>query len=103
MTVSIKFCGGCNPRIDRVRVAEAIKIRLLDLGITVVYNTLDADFIVYLGGCSSSCAARYSPGGKPCVEIAGVTMDGLAVNEESLSDLVIEKVREQLGKLEKSL
>ena len=58
MIVGIKFCGGCNPRIDRVGVAEAIKKRLIELGITVVYNNSDADFIVYLSGCSSSCAAR---------------------------------------------
>ena len=103
MIVGIKFCGGCNPRIDRVGVAEAIKKRLIELGITVVYNNSDADFIVYLSGCSSSCAARYSPVDKPSVEIAGVAVNGVAASEESLSDLVIEKVREQLGKLEKSL
>ena len=103
MTVSIKFCGGCNPRIDRVGVAEAIKKRLLAFGMTVSYNNPDADFIVYVGGCSSSCAERYSSTDKPCAVIAGAAVDGLAVDEGRLGDVVIEKVRDYLGKLENPL
>lgn len=103
MKVGISFCGGCNPRIDRVGVAEEIKKYLLARGVSVAYNTPDADFIVYVGGCSSSCAARYAAGDKPCVVIAGTGVDCLAVDADQLSAIVIEKMGDYLEKLERSL
>jgi hypothetical protein len=103
MKVSIKFCGGCNPKIDRVRLAEEIKNHLLVRDIGVVYNKPDAEFIVYVSGCSASCAMRYSGNDKPCVAIAGGSVDSLSVSEDCLVRIVIEKVGDYLGKLEKSL
>lgn len=103
MQVSIKFCGGCNPKIDRVRVAEEIKNHLLARDIGVAYNKTDAEFIVYVSGCSASCAMRYSGSDKPGVVIAGGSVDSLAVEQECLVRTVIEKVGDYIAKLERTL
>ena len=103
MKVCIKFCGGCNPRIDRVRVAEEIKTQLAAWGIEGVYNKPEADFFVYISGCAASCASQRIENSQASVIIAGCSMNIKAVAEEDLSTLAIEKVRDYLGKLEKSL
>ena len=99
MQVSIAFCGGCNPNIDRARLAAMIKERLEPLGISVTYNNAKADFIVYLSGCPVSCVSRKVPDHQACVRIAGCNLNSLAVAEEDLSRLTVEKVKEHLDKL----
>ena len=103
MKVCIKFCGGCNPRIDRVSVAEQIKAQLVTWGIDVVYNNLDADFIIYISGCQVSCASHQRVKEQACLIIAGCSVNIKAVAEENLSELAIEKVRDYLGKVERPL
>ena len=42
-TVGIQFCGGCNPRIDRGRIALELQQALEGMGHRVVFNSPDAD------------------------------------------------------------
>ena len=90
MKVSIKFCGGCNPRIDRVGVAAKIKNHFASDRVEVVYNSLEADCIVYVSG-------------KSHVTIAGACIDNVFGDEEYLSMIAIKKVRDYLEKLERPL
>jgi len=100
--ISISFCGGCNPRIDRKRIAEEVEEYLTTNGYWVIYNSLKADFIVYLSGCSANCAWRYGGGDIGCVA-AGDTLDALSVDVEELARLIIGKVRDYFEQLEKPL
>lgn len=103
MQVSINFCGGCNPRIDRTAAAEKIKQQLEVWGIAVSYNNPNADFVVYINGCKVSCASRQIAANRGCVIIAGCNLNALDVAEADLSQLAVEKVRDYLGKVERSL
>ena len=103
MQVSITFCGGCNPQIDRSVLAERLKKQLGQLGMEVVYNNANADFIVYLSGCPVSCASRKIPDYQACVRIAGRTLNSLAAAEEDLSRFAVEKVRDYFGKLARKI
>jgi hypothetical protein len=98
MQVSITFCGGCNPNIDRGRLAAMLKERLEPLGISVSYNKSDADFVVYLSGCAVSCVSRKVPENQDCVRIAGCSVNSLAAAEEDLCRLAVEKVLEYYDK-----
>lgn len=98
MQVSIKFCGGCNPNIDRVAVAEKVKEQLKDLGIAANYNDLNADFIVYINGCKVSCASRQVAENQECAIIAGSTLNNWDVTESDLSQLAVENVKDYLKK-----
>jgi hypothetical protein len=90
--VSIKFCGGCNPRIDRSLIAEKVRESLFAYGYEIVLNSITADFIVYLSGCTANCAYRYSNSKKPCV-VAESTIDTLPVDKKNLCSLINQKVR----------
>jgi len=101
--VSIKFCGGCNPRIDRARVAGEVRENMTAYGCGVVFNRLDADFIVYLSGCTASCAHRYSNSTKPCVTVAAATIDTRPADEDEVGSLISQKARDYFEKLERPL
>lgn len=101
--VSIKFCGGCNPRIDRACIAGEVKGKMTAYGYGVIFNSLEADFIVYLSGCTASCATRYSTSEKPGVTIAASTIDTQQVDEKELGSLISQKARDYFEKLERPL
>ncbi|MBM4332552.1 MAG: hypothetical protein FJ117_15275 [Deltaproteobacteria bacterium] len=54
--ISVKFCGGCNPSMDRGAVAQIISRDLAD----VYWAPPDeeVDILLIINGCLSSCAER---------------------------------------------
>jgi hypothetical protein len=101
LEVSIKFCGGCNPKIDRGRVAEKVRELLGDCGTEVTYNKVEADFVVFLSGCTANCAERYNSTEAPFIIVAGASLDLMDVEESALAAEIINKWRthyEGLGK-----
>lgn len=54
MTVNIRFCGGCNPRYDRGKLAKKIMQKYKDF--RFVTNAVEeTDALVVLCGCSAVC------------------------------------------------
>lgn len=92
MTLSIIFCGGCNPRIDRGRIADEIRNYFVKYGIQVITNDFDADIILYISGCAVSCAERNTKSTTLTVVIAGTTVNAIAVDESRLSSIAIKKI-----------
>jgi len=93
MTVGIQFCGGCNPRIDRGQIVRELQQALIDMGLEVVFNRLDADVVVFLSGCMSGCAFKYNPKDPPYVTVAANTVDDEEVYETRIVPEVLKKVR----------
>ena len=91
--ISIIFCGGCNPRIDRGGLAARLKDTLAASGYQVRYNSLAADFVIYISGCTAGCALKYHSSGLPAVSVAAETADAVVIAEEQLAAHVIKKVR----------
>lgn len=89
--ISIFFCGGCNPKINRRQVAEELKHHVSGNGHVISYNNADADFVVYLSGCSVSCAERNKKAGTPFIVVAGASIDSMAMEKESLAAGIIKK------------
>lgn len=100
--ISIKFCGGCNPRIDRGNIATEIKSGL-ESEFEFLYNSLDADLIIFLSGCTANCSWHYGRNDKPGIIIAADTVDAIAVRKSHIGILVIKKVRDYFERLEKRL
>jgi hypothetical protein len=99
-TLSIQFCGGCNPRIDRGRIALELQQALEGMGHSVVYNNPDADFVIFLSGCMSGCAFKFNPKNPPYVTVAAATVDGEEVGEARIVPEVLRKVRDYYERLE---
>lgn len=90
MKVSIVFCGGCNPQIDRSMLAVQLAKQLQAKGHTVLYNTLQADYIIYLSGCQADCATKYHPCSLPSVAVTGKQIDYHEVAEQEQDKAVME-------------
>jgi hypothetical protein len=95
--VSIKFCGGCNPAINRGRIAEEVLEHIIANGHTVSYNTPDADFIIYISGCLANCAEKYDGIKSASLVVAGASIDLMAVEESALAAEIIARGRNYFG------
>ena len=73
--VSINFCGGCNPRINRGNIAGEVKDLLMSYGYRISFNSFDVNLVIYLSGCTSNCAQKYSKSDIPSVVVAALTVD----------------------------
>ncbi len=100
--IGIQFCGGCNPHIDRGRIAREVRERLADEGYEVVWNRTDCDFVIFMSGCTASCAERQSCG-KPSIQIAAATVDFTEVAEQEMAAKIVKKVASYFEQLEKPL
>ncbi len=99
-TVAIQFCGGCNPRIERGEIARQLQQALVQMGLNVVFNTVEADFVIFLSGCLSGCAFKFNPTNPPYVTIAATTVDSEEVDEARIVPEVLRKVRDYYERLE---
>jgi len=55
--LAIKFCGGCNPSIERGLIARTIREALKD-EVRWVPAEGAADLLLIIGGCLTACADR---------------------------------------------
>lgn len=101
--VSITFCGGCNPRIERGRIAAAVAEQLTQAGFVVVYNCIAVDYVVYLSGCSADCARRYCRQQLPHLAVRGLAVEALPVTAAGLVDKILDGVRDYFARLENNL
>lgn len=100
--IGIQFCGGCNPHIDRGSIAMELRDRLADEGYEIVWNRTDCDFVIFISGCTASCAERQSCG-EPSIRVAAATVDFIDVAEHEMTAKIIKKVANYFEQLEKSL
>jgi hypothetical protein len=98
--VSIQFCGGCNPRIDRGRIALELKRELEGLGFRISFNKPDSEFVIFLSGCMSSCAFKFNPRNPPYVTVAASTVDIDATDEARIVPEVLRKVKAYYERME---
>jgi len=92
--VSINFCGGCNPRIERGHIATELKSLLAAEDYEVSFNQETADLMVYLSGCTANCAEPTTQVEVAFVTIAGTTVDRRSIEEHLLVEEIMNKVRE---------
>ncbi len=88
MRIVVKYCGGCNPEIDRVRVVEEARSWAAARGVPVKYATGEevpatGDLLLVVSGCGVDCATR-PPGYGDEVVVAGRSLEGEFVPEEEL-------------------
>jgi len=68
--IGLKFCGGCNPRHDRVDTATQIKERLKDKVEFVSHEEADIEGILIVAGCPTICVDRAPFGDRPVWTVA---------------------------------
>jgi hypothetical protein len=88
--LQVRYCGGCNPFIDRVGVADAVRAGLEE-------DTLKgAGATLYVSGCQRSCAAQHrltDEEDAQAVVVAGETVDAAPTAAAQIPAAVLDKIR----------
>jgi hypothetical protein len=85
--LTIRFCGGCNPVIDRKALADALRAG---------ERPEEAARIVFISGCSRACASgRVLVSDSPdAVIVAGEHVEGERTAEAQITAAVQDKLKE---------
>lgn len=55
MRVGIKYCGGCNPRYERVEKVEKLKKQFPDTVFEAYRGQEECDKVLFVCGCERTC------------------------------------------------
>lgn len=94
-TVGIKYCGGCNPRIERGKVAEALQT-LLPEGFRLADDAAGPpwDLGILISGCEVACAdsLELRALASRWILVRGAMVDEIAVPEAEIARVITAKL-----------
>jgi hypothetical protein len=97
-TIGVRYCGGCNPHIDRSRVVMELKegIEKRGLGIDFTLERGKAvDVVLLVNGCPHACLegeSLTSVRGRPEVSVRGEMIDDQYVGEVDMVKILMQKI-----------
>lgn len=103
--VGIKYCGGCNPEIDRPGLVERVAELLSGECVLETGEPSEPwDVAIFVCGCPTACLDRRKSGAlaSKCILVSGSMVDARPVPAHRLAAAVIEKLRE-LGSCSKGV
>ena len=94
--IGIKYCGGCNPVIDRTKLAQEIEKLLspeYSLSKDESFNNWDIGILIC--GCLTACADKpdFKNLARKWIIVAGNSVDLDNAHEEKLADIVSDKIK----------
>lgn len=97
--IHLKYCGGCNPEIDRRGIVKRLEKIFIsnDLNVEFDFNSGgNADLRILINGCPHACLEEDvldSAKMTPCLSIQGAMIDYRPVPEEELPHLILERIK----------
>ncbi len=82
-TVTVKYCGHCNPHLQGPVILEQVKGKLPHVRFISGASEEGAGVLLVISGCPVDCAARPS-GFSSVIATAGYTVDGRNVSKDTL-------------------
>lgn len=98
LTIGVKYCGGCNPEIDRPAVVERLEEELEKRGREVILVTdreTRIDLRLLVNGCKHACLdEEYSVSEEslPVISVRGQMVGSRHVREEDIPEFLIGKI-----------
>jgi len=93
--IGIKYCGGCNPLIDRPGLVREIE-KLLHPGLRLVADMTSTpwEIGILVCGCPIACADRPDVRGisKRWIRVGGPTVDLDFIQEDKMAAVIVEKI-----------
>jgi hypothetical protein len=87
----IKFCGGCNPTIDRVNLVKKLRGKLEPGNYVLEYfDFSDCEVMLIINGCNVGCAEI--PKSEKTIIVSGSEIDGKQYPEEKLPEEVLSRL-----------
>ncbi|MFP4452144.1 MAG: hypothetical protein ACLFNW_12465 [Desulfobacterales bacterium] len=95
LKIKIRYCGGCNPEIDRSETAAQLREALKDRAEWTYDPQAEADVTLHLSGCAHACLDEETTSSEtgPVVSIQGLRVNRQSVNSEELIFKVAEKLK----------
>jgi len=97
--INLRFCGGCNPRINRQNLAQELAQNLATLGYEIGNFPDSPDFTIHLSGCTASCALENRKYQDHYLSISGTSVNGLETEANQLISEILNRVRGYLERL----
>jgi len=92
--IIIKYCGGCNPTIDRVNLVKLLLEKLKGV-ITIASDESDvADVVLFVCGCPTSCIIKSGfTGTGNIIIVSGAGVDYMPLDEVKIPDFLAQKIK----------
>ncbi|HHV71701.1 MAG TPA: hypothetical protein GXX38_03695 [Clostridia bacterium] len=99
--VGIKYCGGCNPYIERKKLVQAVQEKLKPDSVQFVgYGEKNLDLLFNVSGCRIDCVGQFEVEEKvPKITVAGKIFNYRQWEWEDLVERITEEIRTQLAAL----
>jgi hypothetical protein len=96
ITIRVRYCGGCNPEIDRGSLVSRLKAIVQAGGIDVDFGKDgEADWLLLVNGCQRACLEEELEKGvepRRYVSVEGSHLDHQPVPENKLPEAVWEAI-----------
>jgi hypothetical protein len=97
-TIGVRYCGGCNPQIDRLRVVGDLREALEKMGLEVDL-TMDkespVDILLLINGCMHACLEGEYLGSDPnqrLISVRGEMVDDQYIKEDYIAGTLIKRI-----------
>jgi hypothetical protein len=97
-SIGIRYCGGCNPQIDRSNVIRKLEKDLKERAMKLDFTTnrkSTVDIILLINGCMHACLEEQylREGNSPqFISIKGEMVESQYVKEEHIPEFLIKKI-----------
>ena len=97
-TIGVRYCGGCNPQIDRSRIVMDLGEGLKKMGLEVELTTEKeraVDMVLIVNGCKHACLEAKqveSDCGYPVISVRGEMVDDQYVEEGDIIKILIQRI-----------
>ncbi|MEA1962506.1 MAG: hypothetical protein U9N81_14785 [Bacillota bacterium] len=98
MKLLIKYCGGCNPSINRKKVVDEVIVKLKQsIDVEIVKENADVGFIV--GGCSVCCVNldEVKDQARELVVLGGDLVDYVQIPPDQLTSEISQQILKKGG------
>jgi len=102
-SIGLRYCGGCNPQIDRSKVIRKLEEGLKKIGLIVDFYTdkeIATDIILLINGCMHACLEeQYLREGNSFqfISIKGEMVESQYVKEDHIPKFLIKKIVDLLN------
>ena len=96
--IGLRYCGGCNPEIDRTGLVEHLQETMKRRGFAVkcvLDKEAATDLILLINGCKHACLEQEFPGsgqGPPIISVRGEMVGDRYVQERDLPEVLMEEI-----------
>ena len=98
LSIGIRYCGGCNPQIDRsgviTRLREAIRKKDIEVDFTAERQRA-VDLVLLINGCMHACIEEaYLKEGHATqfISVKGEMVDSHYVKEDHIPEFLVDKI-----------